>query len=85
MSDDADWTYDAKRREYTRSIGFCTISVWQAASGVWATSVDSPDSHNTVRRGFRSLEEAQAWGEAEAAALNAMAQEPPLKEREAGA
>ena len=77
MSDDTDWTYDAQRREYSRSIGPCTISVWQEPNGTWAVSVDSPASHNPVRRGFRSLDDAQAWGDAEVAALNAMTQDGP--------
>jgi len=75
MSDDTDWTYDEQRREYARSVGPCTITAWHEQTGAWASSVDSPNSHNLIRRGFRSLEEAQAWGEAEAAALNAMTDE----------
>jgi hypothetical protein len=75
MSDEAGWTYDEQRHEYTRAIGPCTISAWKVPNDTWAVSVDSPDSHNIIRRRFRSLEEAQAWGEAEATALNTMTQE----------
>ncbi len=85
MRDETRWVYHEQRHEYSCSIGPCTITAWDHMHDRWSICINAPGRRSTVRHGFRSLEEAEAWSEAEVASLNAMTQEPPLTEREAGA
>ena len=76
-----EWISTSEDEKYTRSIEPFELSVWRSAQeDVWQAYVHS-ESHG-VGHVFTSRGEAQSWCERKVA--NVMAQEQPLKEREAG-
>ncbi len=55
-----EWTIDPDTERPTLATGGCTATIWNAGHGTYAATV-TDNSTVTSRRGFATLEEAQAW------------------------
>ena len=65
-----DWSFNPKTDIYALMVGPCTAEVWRIPSGYWGSEVTV--AHQTqVRTIALTREDAQAWCEAQLAALGA--------------
>ena len=65
-----EWTSDTTGRRYTTTQGSCQGTVWQDATDLW-TAIVSAHGLAVGQNSFTAVEDAQAWCEAEVAALTA--------------